>query len=222
MAKHDDRIIIYNVGKNISETLKKVGYPFKSKEHSYKLALFQKNGVTQTVEKYLNSKNKFSCPDKLKYQFTHDFNIRISDRCCYEFKKKPAKEWAIKNNKTIKITGMRREEGGYRNNLNCIILKDDKLNSFHPLSVINENFENWFINYKNIKLCELYYPPFNFKRTGCKGCPFALHLQDELDSIRFILPNEKKQCEIIWKPVYEEYRRIGYRLNHQNYPLFDD
>ena len=27
-----------------------------------------------------------------------------------------------------------------------------------------------------------------------------------------LLPNERKQCEIIWKPVYEEYRRIGYRL----------
>ena len=27
------------------------------------------------------------------------------------------------------------------------------------------------------------------------------------------LPAERKQCEIIWKPIYDEYRRIGYRLN---------
>ena len=26
------------------------------------------------------------------------------------------------------------------------------------------------------------------------------------------LPSEKKQCEMIWKPVYQEYRRLGYRL----------
>ena len=26
------------------------------------------------------------------------------------------------------------------------------------------------------------------------------------------MPNERKQCEYIWKPVYEEYRRLGYRL----------
>ena len=26
------------------------------------------------------------------------------------------------------------------------------------------------------------------------------------------LPAERKQCEIIWKPIYDEYRRIGYRL----------
>jgi hypothetical protein len=25
-------------------------------------------------------------------------------------------------------------------------------------------------------------------------------------------PSERKQCEVIWKPVYDEYRRIGYRL----------
>lgn len=26
---------------------------------------------------------------------------------------------------------------------------------------------------------------------------------------------EYKQCEIIWKPVYDEYRRIGYRLKKE-------
>lgn len=26
------------------------------------------------------------------------------------------------------------------------------------------------------------------------------------------LPDEKRQCELIWGPVYDEYRRIKYRL----------
>ena len=26
------------------------------------------------------------------------------------------------------------------------------------------------------------------------------------------MPEEEKQCEFIWKPIYEEYRRIGFRL----------
>lgn len=26
------------------------------------------------------------------------------------------------------------------------------------------------------------------------------------------MPNERKQCEYIWQPVYAEYRRLGYRL----------
>ena len=27
-----------------------------------------------------------------------------------------------------------------------------------------------------------------------------------------LLPNERIRAEVIWKPVYDEYRRIGYRL----------
>ena len=42
LAKKDDRIKILNVGKNIKETLKKVGYPFKSKEHSQKVYEYRK------------------------------------------------------------------------------------------------------------------------------------------------------------------------------------
>lgn len=61
-------------------------------------------------------------------------------------------------------------------------------------------------------MCKLYREPFNFKRTGCKGCPYSLDLQEQLDTMAMYLPNEKKQCEMIWKPVYQEYRRLGYRL----------
>jgi hypothetical protein len=39
---------------------------------------------------------------------------------------------------------------------------------------------------------------------------FAKNLfsQEEVE----VYPAERKQCEILWKPVYAEYRRIGYRL----------
>ncbi len=62
----------------------------------------------------------------------------------------------------------------------------------------------------------MYKPPYNFKRTGCKGCPFALTLQEQLETMFKLLPNEYKQCLHLWKPVYDEYIRIGYRL--KEYP----
>ncbi len=71
------------------------------------------------------------------------------------------------------------------------------------------------IKRENIELCRLYYPPFNFKRTGCKGCPFNLDLQEQLNKMDILLPSEKKQCELIWKPIYQEYRKLGYRLNER-------
>ena len=37
-----------------------------------------------------------------------------------------------------------------------------------------------------------------------------------------LLPEERKQCEMIWKPVYNEYRRIGYRLDKEDeFKLFN-
>lgn len=72
---------------------------------------------------------------------------------------------------------------------------------------------SWLINEYNIEICNIYNPPYNFTRTSCKGCPFARNLQKELDTLEKYFPAERKQCEYIWKPVYNEYRRIGYRLN---------
>lgn len=45
----------------------------------------------------------------------------------------------------------------------------------------------------------------------------SLTLQQQLDKVQVYLPAERKQCEFIWKPVYDEYRRIGYRLKSQHY-----
>ena len=108
---------------------------------------------------------------------------------------------------------MRRSEGGGRESIKgCTVFKRGKLKKFHPLLPVTNEWEEWFIETNNIKLCTLYYPPYNFDRTGCKGCPFALDLQKQLETMEKYLPAEKRQCEIIWKPVYDEYRRLGYRL----------
>lgn len=215
-AINDSRFKIIYPKKNIKNMLENVGYPFKSKQHSHIVGIFQRSGKSLSVRKYLKEvegNTVICCPKKLQYQFTDNFNIKLSDKCCYELKKKPFKQWEKENNKTIAITGMRTEEGGQRMGINCIVMdKDKNIIKFHPLSVVSNEWEEWFIKKFNIELCELYYPPYNFERTGCKGCPFALHLQEQLDLMEKLLPNERKQCEFIWQPVYEEYRRIGYRL----------
>ena len=166
------------------------------------------------MNRYLE-KEKFGCPDKLKYQFNDDFKLNISHKCCLELKKKPAKKYVKETGRTIRITGMMKDEGGQRTTLNCILMKDDKLVAFHPLAKVDKEWEQWFIEKNNIELCKLYYPPYNFDRTGCKGCPFNFHLQESLAVMEQYLPSERKQCEMIWKPVYDEYRRIGYRLKKE-------
>jgi 3'-phosphoadenosine 5'-phosphosulfate sulfotransferase (PAPS reductase)/FAD synthetase len=225
LASKDDRFVIVNPSKNIKMLLEQHGYPFKSKEHSKKMGQYQRGYRNRSLIEYRDGvridengnqvKPFLVCPKVLKYQFEEDFKIQLSESCCYYLKKKPASLWAKENKKSILLTGMRKAEGGQRTSLNCIIVKNSKLQKFHPLIVVNDNFEDWFIDQHNIELCKLYNPPYNFKRTGCKGCPFSIDLQNQLDVMKKILPNEYKQCELIWKPVYDEYRRINYRLRNQ-------
>lgn len=148
------------------------------------------------------------------YQMNDNFTLKVSDKCCYEFKKKPARDYEKQSGRSIVMTGMLQEEGGQRENLTCIITdKDGNIKKFHPLAITSSAFEDWYIKERNIELCELYYEPYNFKRTGCKGCPYSLDLQNQLLIMAAYLPEERKQCEMIWGKVYDEYRRIGYRLD---------
>ena len=223
LANKDDRFIILKPTIAINPMLEKYGYPFKSKQHSLRVSEFNKKSKANFLRKYITGIDKngkettFKCPKVLLYQFEEKGKYNYSNKCCYKLKKEPIKKWEKENNKTIALTGMRKEEGGNRRSIQgCIITdKNNKLVKFHPLLVVNEGFEEWFIENNNIKLCKLYYEPFNFKRTGCKGCPYALDLQEQLSIMEIYLSNERKQCEIIWEPVYKEYRRLGYRLKKE-------
>lgn len=208
----DERFVIIKPSKNIKTTLEEYGYPFKSKEHSLYVATYQSIGEkSKTYQRYLfpsEERKSYGCIEKLKYQFTSNFNLKISDKCCLKLKEEPLREYEKESGRHIAILGIMPSEGGRRNSAKCIV----KDKHFSPLVKVDKAWEEWFIKEHDIKLCKLYYPPFNFKRTGCKGCPFNINLQNDLDIMERLLPSERKQCEFIWKPIYEEYRRIGYRL----------
>lgn len=219
MSFGDDKRFVYlNPSVGVIANLMKNGYPFKSKDFSQKVAVYQHSGMdNKTIGKFLG-KSHFGCPKYLRYVFEPGGGLpfKCSDMCCRKMKKEPAKKWAKENGKTITVTGMKRDEGGNRNGLGCVVTnKDGSMEKFHPLAVVTEEWEEWYAKKRGISFCELYYPPYNFKRTGCKGCPFNLNLQSDLDTMRDLMPNEWKQCETIWKPVYAEYRRIGYRLRKE-------
>ena len=219
--ERDCRILIIEPRKNIRAVLNEYGYPFKSKEHSQRVEEWKAGNRGNVLKKYFRVEpNGYRpCPKILMYQINEDFKLKVSKKCCSKLKKEPMANYEKESNRFIAITGMTKEEGGQRINLSCIITdsKTGKIKRFHPLSVITEeniSFIDWYIAERNIKLCELYYPPYNFKRTGCKGCPYSLDLQNQLYIMAVYFPEERKQCEKIWGKVYDEYRRIGYRLEN--------
>lgn len=222
LQKEDSRIEIIKPELSIKETLEKYGYPFKSKRHSFSVAIWQKYKTFDGrpgLQHYLhisddgvNWASQNSCPNKLRYQFTNDFNIKVSDKCCAMLKEKPLIKWQKEHKRKISIIGLMRAEEGRRKDTVCLLIRHGYVKSFHPLAPITKEWEEWYINEHNVKICDIYKPPYNFIRTGCKGCPFAQNIQEELDTLEKFFPSEKKQCEYIWKPIYEEYRRINYRL----------
>ena len=214
LAIKDPRFVMIKPSQPIKAILEKDGYPFKSKEHSLKVGLYQSGSRCASVLKYKDGKSMMVCPKQLLCQFEDGYPLHLSALCCKKLKKDPAHKYEQESGRTIAMTAMRREEKGQRANIGCVLTDSQgNLRKFHPLAVIDEGFEDWLIKREGITLCELYYPPFNFKRTGCKGCPFSLDLQDQLTTMALYMPREREQCEIIWKPVYEEYRRLGYRLD---------
>jgi hypothetical protein len=54
-------------------------------------------------------------------------------------------------------------------------------------------------------------------------CPFALDLEEMLKVAKEHLPSEALAAERLWQPVYDEYRRIHYRLkgNKEERNLFN-
>lgn len=150
LASKDNRFIIIKPTRPIKATLEKYGYPFKSKQHSHNLMVYQHSGIGRSVERYLSiieSNTKFRCPKILEYQFTDKFQIKVSDNCCLKMKKEPIHKWEKANNRHIALTGMRNSEGGERASIKGCILtdKNGNLTKFHPLIKVDDNWENWFI-----------------------------------------------------------------------------
>lgn len=217
IATADSRFFILNPTQDLKKMFSEIGYPFKSKFHSHICDIYSRQGKSGCVLKYAEPEKNTpkSCPKILQFQFNSPLPFKISDKCCYKMKKEPFKKYEKKSGRKIGITGMRREEKGLRENLSCITYEKGEIHRFHPLAVCNFEFIEEFIKRFNVRVCALYRAPYGFLRTGCVGCPYNIKLQQELDTLEKLLPNERKRCEYLWHEVYSEYRRIGYRLRKE-------
>lgn len=217
----DDRFSIIPPIMSLQKIFSHYGYPFKSKEHSQLVHMYQQNGFNNSVERYCNppqERLRYGCPKILKYQFEGKCSLPISNECCNKLKKQPFATWQKENNKPFKLTGERVEEGGLRSSHgDCLVIdKGGQLKKFKPLNKVTSDWEDWFVKEYNIKLCSLYYEPYNFQRSGCRGCPYNIKARYDLAKLYTTDINEYKRTIAIWKPVYDEMIRIGYRI--KKYP----
>lgn len=75
MAKNDKRIVIIKPTKPIRQTLESVGYPFKSKQHSHNIMLYQ----THNKEKFKEIKKVIDKDKTLltNYDFVHSLPLGV-------------------------------------------------------------------------------------------------------------------------------------------------
>jgi 3'-phosphoadenosine 5'-phosphosulfate sulfotransferase (PAPS reductase)/FAD synthetase len=216
LATNDNRIRIVKPEHGIGYCIKKYGYPFKNKYHSDLMFRWNKTRNEQTKADYIAGKHGKGkqIPKKLLYQYNDDFTLKISPKCCQVLKKDVSK-----NINKISILGMREEEKGIRalSYSGCVMAdKNGKVLKFMPLFPMKDEWIDWFVDFQKIEICEIYLPPYNFKRTGCLGCPYNLKITQDLTKLYELLPKEYEKAIRLWKPVYDEYIRIGYRL--KKYP----
>lgn len=148
------------------------GYPVGSKQVSKRIhdARVSPVGCAITL---------FSGPYHLSHKWLHflDVDLPISQKCCDEFKKKPAKKMKLNP-----IVGTRIQESNERKNA----WKKTGCNSYNlaatkgisrPISLWSDGDVNQYVADNNVHLSSIY-TQYKGKRTGCVCCPYGAHLEE--------------------------------------------
>jgi 3'-phosphoadenosine 5'-phosphosulfate sulfotransferase (PAPS reductase)/FAD synthetase len=171
--------------------IQKYGFPLISKEQ----AMYIHDAKTTKSDKLRDlrmngrdGKRRQGCISK-KWQFMVDAGFDISEECCHQLKKKPARMYEKKTG-LYPIIGTMAGESTLRSQkymkTSCNIL-DGKNSASYPLSIWSDDDVWEYIKRFDVKYCELYDKGFN--RTGCMVCGFGLQFDCErLDRLKNIHP----------------------------------
>lgn len=214
--------------------VKKIGYPFWTKQTSEYISRLQKHGFTwedkpfdELYAKYPKCKaalrwwcNEWGENSRLnieKSSFLKEYimlnhpPVLFSQKCCDNCKKKPALEAVRQLNTDLELIGVRQAEGGARSTVykSCFVENKHRGTSQHfPLF--------WFSDEDKMAYEERFgvthsraYTEYGCKRTGCAGCPFASGFDKELQMLEKHEPVLAKAVKNIFGPAYEYTR--GYR-----------
>ena len=145
---------------------------------------------------------------KLKeYMVLNPPNFKISPKCCDCAKKNPAK--IASANADITFIGLRKAEGGARMTTYKTCFIDGKHGKQHfPLFWWTDYDRQMYEKEFNIVHSKAY-TEYGCTRTGCAGCPFGSHFEDELKMLDSFEPELALAARAIFGNSYEYIR--GYR-----------
>ena len=148
--------------------------------------------------------------DKDIHMLSDDFDIKTTPMCCTVMKKKPFKNYEKENGINGAAVGLRMQEGGARSlKIEERARSGQKICTYSNHGIIfKAPIVDWddydveqFIKEYDVPLSEAY-TKYNFHRTGCIGCPYALDVAMNLEYLFYYEPNRYKASMHWLKDVY--------------------
>lgn len=129
----------------------------------------------------------------------------ISNKCCEYAKKKPAKRIVKELDADLDITGIRQAEGGIRaaNFKTCFSESKSKgCDTYRPIFWYLDGDKKVYEEHFDIQHSRCY-TEYGLRRTGCVGCPYNKHINEELAVIEKNEPNLYKAAVNLFGKSYE-------------------
>lgn len=212
--------------------VKKIGWPFWSKQDSEYISRLQKHGFKwedkpfdELYAEYPDCKaalrwwcNEWGENSRIgvghssylkEYMIQNPPPVLFSQKCCENCKKKPALSAVREFGADLELIGVRKAEGGARSTVykSCFAENSHRGTKMHfPIF--------WFTDSDKKAYCEQFgvvhsraYTEYGCKRTGCAGCPFGSGFENELKMLEEHEPKLARAVENIFAPSYEYTRR---------------
>lgn len=230
--KYGIEIIVQKAVKPIPTCCRQYGVPFLSKYVSDMISRLQSHNFKWEDKQFNELYKEYpKCKGALKWwcnewEGNSKFNIsrntwlkeflvanpptfKISNKCCHYAKKLPAERFKNGNGFDLRITGIRKSEGGIRSTSykNCFTpATDTSINEYRPVF--------WYKSDTKIAFKETYgvqysdcYEVWGLPRTGCSGCPYALDFESELAAVKQYEPKLYNALNNVFGESYEYTRK---------------
>ena len=218
------------------QVIKEYGKPMVSKAKSqfistYQRALTKGNEMTSTRLLLLlygkshiddeKSTSKFKLATR-NFNILHpNFDIKVSDKCCYVLKKSPLMQYALDNDLYGYALGERNDEGGVRATSNkkrvnnggqlCTKYKTigngknkRKMIVKMPIVDWSDEMEEMFRERERVPLSKAY-TEYGCKRTGCAFCPYAFSKKDVSERLEILFKYEPKMYKYAMATMKDVY-----------------
>ena len=199
---------------NFRKVIETYGYPLISKDVAEKIYSARKGGYAlKRFDDDSEYNKKYGCRYSVsRWTWLKDSNIPISNKCCTEMKKKPAKKYEKETgNKPIvgvmACESRTRKAVWLKNGCNAF---DSKRPISQPMSFWTEQDVLQYLKEFNIPYTSVYgeikqeengkYYTTGYDRTGCVFCGFGCHLEKEPNRFQRLKQTHPKLWNYCMKP----------------------